>query len=106
MESGQKIHTIIPAKTNKPDMVLRTLLKIGLETIAGNDPAIVFESRFDPARQYALTGKKENPWFYILKEDQKLMNSYIQGIDWEDHHFFMDVHYEDNGLVFLHMRTY
>lgn len=106
VESGQKIMTIIPTGTNKPDMVLRMLLKIGLEVIAANDRDTVFEERFNPTRDYALTGKKNYPWFYIQKEDDKLRHSYINGIDWEDDHCFMDVHYEDSGLVVLHMRTY
>lgn len=105
-ESGQKTMTLIPATTKRPDMLLRTLLKIGLEVIAVNDKNIVFEDRFNPAREYALTGSKQSPWFYIQKEDDKLLQLYIKGIDWEDSHCFMDVHYEDNGLVFLHLRTY
>ena len=105
-ESGQKTLTIIPAMTKKPDMVLRTLLKIGLEVIAANDRDIVFEKRFDAAREFALTGNKKYPWFYIQKEDTDLLNDYIQGKDWDDYHCFMDVQYEENGLVVLHLRTY
>ncbi|MEZ0611975.1 hypothetical protein ACAW74_25910 [Fibrella sp. WM1] len=105
-ESGQKTLTIIPAMTEKPDMLLRTLLKIGLEVIAANDRSIVFEDRFDPARNYALKGLKNFPWFYIQKENTKLLNLYLKRVEWEDTHCFMDVHYEDNGLVYLHMRTY
>jgi hypothetical protein len=105
-ESGQKIMTIVPAMTNKPEMVLRTLLKIGLEVIGANDRDTVFEDRFNPAREYALTGSKKYPWFYIQKEDNQLLQLYVKGLEWEDHHCFMDVHYEDNGLVFLHMRTF
>jgi hypothetical protein len=105
-ESGQKIMTIVPAMTNKPDMVLRTLIKIGLEVIGVNDRNIVFEERFNPAREYALTGAKKYPWFYIQKEDDDMLQLYIKGIEWEDHHCFMDVHYEDDGLVFLHLRTF
>lgn len=105
-ESGQKTLTIIPAMTSKPNMVLRTLIKIGLETIAANDAEKAFEKRFDPAREYALTGLKNFPWFYIQKEDYELLQIYIKGIDWDDYHCFMDVHYEDNGLVFLHLRVF
>lgn len=105
-ESGQKKHTIIPAETKKYDMVLRTLLKIGIETIGANDDKLVFEERFNPARKYALNGIKEFPWFYIQKEDNELLNRYIKEEEWDDYHCFMDVHYEDNGLVFLHFRLY
>ncbi|HOY04115.1 MAG TPA: HNH endonuclease [Saprospiraceae bacterium] len=103
--SGQKILTFIPAMTKRPDMILRTLLKIGIEVIAGNDAETVFEKRFDAAREYALTGIKKHPWFYIQKEDNGLLNKYLKGESWADDHYFMDVHYEENGLVFLNMRT-
>lgn len=105
-ESGQKTITIIPAMTRKPEMMLRTLIKIGLETIAANDVGTVFEERFNSAREYALKGVKIFPWFYIQKEDNEMLNLYIKGVDWEDHHCFMDVHYEDNGLVHLHLRIF
>lgn len=105
-ESGQKTLTIIPAVTKKPDMVLRTLLKIGLEVIATNDRDKIFEERFNPSRTFALTGVKNSPWFFIQKEDTELLNSYIKGIEWDDYHCFMDVHYEDNGLVHLHLRIF
>lgn len=105
-ESGQKVMTIVPAMTQKPNMVLRTLLKIGLEVIAANEPDIVFEERFNSSREYALKGIKSFPWFYIQKEDSDMLQQYIKGNKWEDHHCFMDVHYEDNGLVFLHLRTF
>jgi hypothetical protein len=104
--SGQKTLTIIPAMTHKPEMVLRTLLKIGLEVIAANDVKTVFEERFNPTRKYALLGKKEYPWFYIQIEDNDLLNRYIKGIVWDDDHCFMDVYYNDNGLVTLHLRVY
>lgn len=103
-ESGQKIHTIIPTTTRKPSMMLRTLIKIGLETIAANDPKIIFEDRFNAAREYALTGFKKNPWFYIQKENDELFQLYLKNIEWKDNHNFMDVHYKENGLVFLHLR--
>ncbi|MGS2741546.1 HNH endonuclease [Sinomicrobium sp. M5D2P17] len=105
-ESGQKIMTIVPDITKKPNMMLRTLLKIGLQVIAANDRKLVFEARFNPTRKFALTGEKKFPWFYIQKENHNLLNQYIKGIIWEDDHCFMDVHYNDNGLATLHMRTY
>ena len=101
-----KIHTIVPASTKKPEFMLRTLLKIGLETIAVNDRELVFEERFDTARNYALTGKKECSWFYILRENRELMNLYISGKDWSDCHCFCDIHYENDGLVYMHFRAY
>ena len=102
----KKIHTIVPTSTKKPEFLLRTLLKIGIETIAANDKKIVFEKRFDAARCYALTGKKDSPWFYGQRKNKNLMNQYISNKDWDDHHIFAAVHYDDNGLVYLHMRIY
>ncbi len=87
-------------------MVLRMLLKIGLEVMAARDPTEVFRDRYNPTRQYALHGLKSFPWFYIEKDDHVLQQRYINGEEWEDHHCFIDVHYEDDGLVYLHMRTY
>ncbi len=87
-------------------MVLQTLIKIGLETIAANEAKTVFEDRFNPARKYALNGIKNYPWFYIQKEDNKMLNRYIKGILWDDYHCYMEVHYEDDGLVFLHLRVF
>lgn len=104
-ESGQKITTIIPAMTRRPHMILRMLLKIGLETIAADDRNAVFEERFNPAREYALIGNKTCSWFYIQREDHEMLNLYLKGIEWDDHHCFMDVYYEGN-LIFLHLRTF
>lgn len=102
----KKIHTIVPASSKKPEFLLRTLLKIGLETIAANDKKLVFEERFDSARNYALTGRKECTWFYAQRQNDDLMNLYFNGKDWEDCHIFSDIHYEDDGLVFMHLRVY
>ncbi len=104
--SGRKTLTIIPAFSKKPEMTLRTLLKIGLETIAANDSETIFEERFNSARVYALTGEKNYPWSYLQKEDDVLMMSYLKGETGEDHHCFMDVHYEESGLVSLHLRVF
>lgn len=102
----EKIHTIVPMSTQKPEFLLRTLIKIGIETIAANDSNLVFEERFNAARHFALTGQKDCNWFYAQRENDELMNLYINGKDWKDCHCFADVHYEDNGLVFMHMRAF
>lgn len=104
--SGRKTLTIVPAFSKKPEMLLRTLLKIGLETIAANDRATIFEERFNPTRLYALKGEKNYPWSYIQKEDNALIMAYLKDEVGEDHHCFMDVHYEENGLVWLHLRVF
>ena len=106
-ESERKTLTIIPAMPDKTDMVLRTLLKIGLETFAHdvstNDE--VYSSKFDAARNYALTGQKNKKWFYIQTEDIEKLNYYLKGItnkEWSDN-FFCDVH-EEGELVYLHLK--
>lgn len=106
-ESGQKTMTIIPAMPEKTDMILRTLLKIGLETFAAdtetNDE--IFSDKFDAARNYARYGRKENKWFYIQIEDNQKLNDYLKGVSNEElsDNFFADVH-EDGGLIFLHLK--
>lgn len=84
-ETGQKKHTIISTETKRPDMVLRTLLKIGLELIAcGEGPYNIFDERYDPARKYALLGEKNYPWFYLQRNDTEKLNLFLQGSLSED----------------------
>lgn len=106
-ESGQKTLSIIPAMPEKTNMVLRTLLKIGLETFAADltTKDEIFDSKFDAARKYALTGQKDKQWFYIIAEDIAKLNYYLKGItekEWVDN-FFADVH-EEEELIFLHFK--
>ncbi|MCK6641765.1 MAG: HNH endonuclease [Bacteroidia bacterium] len=103
---GRKTLTIIPAMTRKSNMVLRTLLKIGLETIAGdNGENKVFEERFDPARIYALTGQKKYDWPYLLIEHTDKLNLYIKGIAADEEPFFMDIYDYDKEQEYLHLRV-
>tara|TARA_R110002051_G_scaffold324494_1_gene422030 strand:+ start:1120 stop:1740 length:621 start_codon:yes stop_codon:yes gene_type:complete len=106
-ESGQKTISIIPAMPEKTDMVLRTLLKIGLETFAADltTKDEIFESKFDAARNYALKGVKENEWFYIITENINELNKYLKGItqkEWSEN-FYADVH-EEGELIYLHLK--
>ena len=103
---GRKTLTIIPAMTRKPNMVLRTLLKIGLETIAGdNGENKVFEDRFDPARVYALTVQKKHDWSYLQIEHTDKLNLYIKGIAADEEPFFMDIYDYDEKQEFMHLRV-
>ena len=105
-EEGRKTITIIPAMTRNPSMVLRTLLKIGLETIAGdNGETKVFEERFDPARQYALTGVKRFNWSYLQIEHSDKLNLYIKEIAVDEEQFFMDIYDYDKEQEYLHLRV-
>jgi hypothetical protein len=103
---GRKTLTIIPAITRKPDMVLRTLLKIGLETIAGgNGGNKAFEKRFDPAKVYALAGQKKYDWSYLQIEHIDKLNLYVKGIVADEDPFFMDIYDYDKEQEYLHLRV-
>lgn len=97
--------TIFLAVSKKPSMVLRTLLKIGLEVIATDQTNAVFESRYDAARKFALTGEKESPWFYLQYEDYSAMQKYQTGYTRENDRL-MYIAYFDNGCVTLNMRLF
>lgn len=104
-EEGRKTITIVPTMTRKPDMMLRTLLKIGLETIAGdNGENKIFDNRFDPARVYALTGVKQYDWSYLQIEDNEKLNIYIKGIAADEEPFFADIYDYDKNQEYLHLR--
>ncbi|MEQ8416828.1 MAG: HNH endonuclease [Imperialibacter sp.] len=105
--SGRKSITIIPAMPEKTDMILRTLLKIGLETFAADltTKDEIFSPKFDEARRYALTGEKSSKWFYLQNENFEKLNQYLKGIsfaEWTDN-FFSDVH-EEGELIYLHLK--
>jgi HNH endonuclease len=106
-ESGRKTLTTIPAMPEKTDMVLRTLLKIGIETFAADLSTgdEIFSKKFDAARNFALTGKKNTSWFYIQNEDNSKLNKFLLDISYEtwNENFFCDVH-EDEGLIYLHLK--
>lgn len=104
--SGRKKHSIIPTECKRPDMVLRTLLKIGLEVVAA-DNGEIFNPKYDPARRFALTGEKDKMWFFILSEDLPLLNHLIKNPptseQWSDN-MFMDVILHENKLEVLHLK--
>jgi len=104
--SGQIKTLKIPAFTKRPDMLLRTLLKIGIEVLAGTNPDFVFDSRFDPARIYALTGTKQYPWWFFQYENMNLFDRYFAKESWEDQHCFMYISTHESGFLYLHMRLF
>lgn len=65
---GRKSQIRLLAYPIKPHMVCRFLLKMGLEVVAADSPVDVFNSKFDAARTYALTGEKSVPWWYLQNE--------------------------------------
>lgn len=104
-DEGRKVMTIIPVTTRKPDMMLRMLLKIGLETIAAdNGESKVFEERFNSARQYALTGIKTYDWPYLQIENIYKLNTYIKGIAADEEPFFADIYDYDKDQEYMHLR--
>ena len=74
---GSKSVMRILAHPIRPDMVCRTLLKMGLEIVGAADPEGVFDSKFDRARTYALYGEKPEGWWYLQCENMELANRYI-----------------------------
>jgi len=65
---GTKTQIRLLAHPEKPDMVCRFLLKMGIEVVAADNPKDVFHGKFDAARKYALTGDKTGLWWYLQNE--------------------------------------
>ena len=65
---GTKTQICLLAHPQKPDMICRFLLKMGIEVIAADNPKDVFKNKYNPARKYALTGEKTVPWWYLQNE--------------------------------------
>jgi hypothetical protein len=65
---GRKTQIRLLAHPMKPDMVCRFLLKMGIEIVAADSPDDAFDSKFDAARNYALTGEKTVQWWYLQNE--------------------------------------
>ena len=53
----------------KPHMICRFLIKMGIEIVAADNYKEVFESKFDDARQFSLTGNKKLKWWYFQQEN-------------------------------------
>lgn len=78
-ERGQKSVMRIVAQPRKPEMVCRTLLKMGLEVVAFHESEKAFQKQYDEARLYALTGKKENNWWYLQEENIENASRFFAG---------------------------
>jgi len=59
----------ILAETENPRIVCRFLLKMAIELLATTEPSLVFSEAFDEARVFALTGEKQNEWWYMFDEN-------------------------------------
>lgn len=88
-------------------MVCRFLLKMGLEVVANDCRLDVFDTKFDEARNYALTGKKTQPWWYLQHEDLTAATKYLTNaaslLDWEKG-FALEVHRLEEGHEVFHLR--
>ena len=77
MESGTKTQLRLLAEPVRPEMICRTLLKIGLEVVANNNPEDAYHERYDAARAFARYGRKDGAWWYLHHEDPDGANHYI-----------------------------
>jgi hypothetical protein len=88
-------------------MVCRALLKMAIEVIANDDPLDVFHERYDPARVFALKGRKKDSWWYLQREDMQAASDFMtRGVtvdDWSNGVSLSVSEVEDNAEVF-HLR--
>lgn len=85
---GRKTQIRLIAHPIRPEMICRTLIKIGIEVVAEDNPVDVFHERYDAARVFALEGRKPGDWWYLQREDINAASRFIaQGvspIEWRD----------------------
>lgn len=107
INEGSKTQIRLLAQPIKPQMICRTLLKMGLEVVASDDREDIFESRYDAARSYALDGKKERDWWYLQREDMvrgsKWITRGVSLLDWQNG-VSMAVTEIDDGAEVFHLR--
>jgi len=88
LDEGRKTQLRLLAHPIHPDMTCRTLLKMGIEVVANDDPDDVFETRYDAARDYALTGRKTGKWWYLQREDMqaaaRLVTQGVKAAEWTE----------------------
>ena len=78
---GSKTVMRLLAHPMKPHMVCRFLIKMGIEVVASDNAEDVFHKKFDPARQYALTGEKTDTWWYLQVERKDEVSHFVtQGV--------------------------
>jgi hypothetical protein len=107
IDEGGKTQIRLLAHPVRPHMVCRTLLKMGIEVVANDNPADVFHERYDAAREYALEGRKENGWWYLQQEDMHAASRFFAtGVspgDWEKG-VTLSVTEIDEGAEVFHLR--
>ncbi len=107
LTEGRKTQMRILAHPLRPDMICRTLLKMGIEVIAADDPEGVFDEKFDSARNYALLGQKDDNWWYLQREDMIAASHYItKGITLDEWaaNVKLEVSSIDEGAEVFHLK--
>lgn len=84
VDNGTKTEIRLLAHPTKPQMICRTLLKMGLEVIASDNPDDAFAAKFDAARDFALCGRKSGEWWYLQHEDHALWSKLLRGEPTQD----------------------
>lgn len=78
---GKKTQIRLLARSRRPDMICRFLLKMGIEVVAWDNEQDVFCSKFDEARRFALAGEKTGKWWYLQRERMDMVSCcFTQGI--------------------------
>lgn len=65
---GRKTQIRLLAHPQKPDMICRFLLKMGIEVVSWDNCSDALCTKFDEARNFALTGAKPGKWWYLQRE--------------------------------------
>ena len=102
--SGTKTQIRLLAHPEKPLMVCRFLIKMGIEVVAADDAEDVFHAKFDIARELALTGKNTNGWWYLQNERMTEASHFItMGVsasEWADNVLMEVVKLADEQEIF------
>lgn len=104
---GTKTQIRLLAHPFKPNMVCRFLLKMGIEVVAADNPEDAFNSKFDAARKFALTGEKSTSWWYLqnerMDEASHLLTQGVTVREWFDN-VKLEVVKLDEEQEMFHMR--
>jgi hypothetical protein len=104
---NRKTQMRLVAHPVRPEMICRTLIKMGIEVVANDDPVEVFHERYDAARVFALEGRKLGDWWYLQREDMEVASRFIaEGVspaEWRDGVRLSISELEDHAEVF-HLR--
>lgn len=77
LKVGDQIKFDFNYRVKEKRLICRALLKMGLETLAQNDRAEVFNSRYEPARRFARCPKKTDLWSYLEYVDWSVLTKLL-----------------------------